>query len=281
MIASAASSAVTPLTPAMINNSSRSGRLQKRTVRPMLCSWRYVRGPIGSAGCLRCRSSTVGSPGSPSATMTLPSPDVSQVEPYTSSKLWIRLLPLAALRSWCSNMSSTPRAITSCQEELSAEPILSSETPAPDPLPRPRSSRRSGTSARRSPQTGLGPWSGRWAMARATPQAARSAVADPRLTGGFQLETAAALWKQRLARHIARSTDSSGNETFNERQAANTALSRGSGVGITIGLLVRWPAALLRLPMVADLFVRVLQGAQAEWSLRPPRTCRTASPSPP
>jgi TrwC relaxase len=31
---------------------------------------------------------------------------------------------------------------------------------------------------------------------------------------------------QRLDRHIARSTDSSGNETFNERQAANTALSR-------------------------------------------------------
>jgi len=50
---------------------------------------------------------------------------------------------------------------------------------------------------------------------------------------------------------------------------------------ITIGLLVRWPAALLRLPMIADLFVRVLQGSEAEWSQRPPRTCRTASPSPP
>jgi ATP-dependent exoDNAse (exonuclease V) alpha subunit len=49
---------------------------------------------------------------------------------------------------------------------------------------------------------------------------------DPRPTGGFQLETAAALWKQRLDRHIARSTDSSGNETFNERQAAHTARSR-------------------------------------------------------
>jgi AAA domain len=50
---------------------------------------------------------------------------------------------------------------------------------------------------------------------------------DPRPTGGGgQLETAAALWKQRLDRHIARSTDSSGNETFNERQAAHTALSR-------------------------------------------------------
>jgi hypothetical protein len=47
---------------------------------------------------------------------------------------------------------------------------------------------------------------------------------DARPTGGFQLETAAALRKQRLDRHITRSTDSSGNETFNERQAANTAL---------------------------------------------------------
>jgi hypothetical protein len=28
-------------------------------------------------------------------------------------------------------------------------------------------------------------------------------------------------------------------------------------------------------------FVRVLQGAEAEWSQRPPRTCRSASPSPP
>ena len=51
---------------------------------------------------------------------------------------------------------------------------------------------------------------------------------DPRPTGGGggQLDTAAALWKQRLDWHIARSTDSSGNETFNERQAAHTAVSR-------------------------------------------------------
>jgi hypothetical protein len=50
---------------------------------------------------------------------------------------------------------------------------------------------------------------------------------DPRPTGGGgQLDTAAALWKQQLDRHITRSTDSSGNETFNKRQAANTALSR-------------------------------------------------------
>jgi hypothetical protein len=50
---------------------------------------------------------------------------------------------------------------------------------------------------------------------------------DPRPTGGGgQLDTAAALWKQRLDWHIARSTDSSGNETFNGRQAAHTALSR-------------------------------------------------------
>jgi hypothetical protein len=49
---------------------------------------------------------------------------------------------------------------------------------------------------------------------------------DPRPTGGTQLETLPALWKQRLDRHIARSTDSSGNARFNERQAAHTALSR-------------------------------------------------------
>jgi conjugative relaxase-like TrwC/TraI family protein len=49
---------------------------------------------------------------------------------------------------------------------------------------------------------------------------------DPRPTGGDQLDTAAALWKQRLDWHIARSTDSSGIERFNERQAAHTALSR-------------------------------------------------------
>jgi conjugative relaxase-like TrwC/TraI family protein len=49
---------------------------------------------------------------------------------------------------------------------------------------------------------------------------------DPRPTGGGQLDTAAALWKQRLDWHIARSTDSSGSERFNERQTAQTALSR-------------------------------------------------------
>ena len=42
---------------------------------------------------------------------------------------------------------------------------------------------------------------------------------DPRPTGGGQLETALALWKQRLDRHIARSTDSSSNARLNERQA--------------------------------------------------------------
>jgi conjugative relaxase-like TrwC/TraI family protein len=47
---------------------------------------------------------------------------------------------------------------------------------------------------------------------------------DPRPTGGTQLETLPALWKQRLDRHIARSTDSSSNETFTERQSAHTAL---------------------------------------------------------
>ena len=41
-----------------------------------------------------------------------------------------------------------------------------------------------------------------------------------------QLETLPALWKQRLDRHIARSTDSSGNARLDERQAAHTALRR-------------------------------------------------------
>jgi hypothetical protein len=49
---------------------------------------------------------------------------------------------------------------------------------------------------------------------------------DPRPTGGTQLETLPALWKQRLDRHIARSTDSSGNARSNERQATHTALRR-------------------------------------------------------
>jgi hypothetical protein len=50
---------------------------------------------------------------------------------------------------------------------------------------------------------------------------------DSRPTGGGgQLETAAALWKQRLDRHIARSADPSGNARFNELQAAHTAPSR-------------------------------------------------------
>jgi conjugative relaxase-like TrwC/TraI family protein len=50
---------------------------------------------------------------------------------------------------------------------------------------------------------------------------------DPRPTGGGgQLDTAAALWKQRLDRQIDRSTDSAGNDRFNERQAARTVPSR-------------------------------------------------------
>jgi len=49
---------------------------------------------------------------------------------------------------------------------------------------------------------------------------------DPRPTGGTQLETLPALWKQRLDRHIALSTDSSGNARSNERQATHTALRR-------------------------------------------------------
>jgi hypothetical protein len=47
---------------------------------------------------------------------------------------------------------------------------------------------------------------------------------DPRPTGGTQLETLPALWKQRLDRNIARSTDSSSNARFNERQTTHTAL---------------------------------------------------------
>ena len=49
---------------------------------------------------------------------------------------------------------------------------------------------------------------------------------DPRPTGGTQLETAPVLWKQRLDRHIARSTDSSDNARFDEPPAAHTALRR-------------------------------------------------------
>jgi len=50
---------------------------------------------------------------------------------------------------------------------------------------------------------------------------------DPRPTGGgIQLETLSALWKQRLDRHIALSTDSSGDARFDERQAAHTAPRR-------------------------------------------------------
>jgi hypothetical protein len=53
---------------------------------------------------------------------------------------------------------------------------------------------------------------------------------DPRPTGGGggggQLETAPALWKQRLDRHIARSADSSGNARFDEPEAGRTALRR-------------------------------------------------------
>jgi conjugative relaxase-like TrwC/TraI family protein len=50
---------------------------------------------------------------------------------------------------------------------------------------------------------------------------------DPRPTGGGgQLQTALALWKQRLDRHIARSADSSGNARFDQRRAAHTALNR-------------------------------------------------------
>jgi hypothetical protein len=49
---------------------------------------------------------------------------------------------------------------------------------------------------------------------------------DLRPTGGTQLETLPALWKQHLDRQIAPAADSSVNARFDERQAAHTALKR-------------------------------------------------------
>ena len=49
---------------------------------------------------------------------------------------------------------------------------------------------------------------------------------DPRPTGGTQLETLPTLWKQRLDREIARSTNPPDNPRPNERQAAHTAPRR-------------------------------------------------------
>jgi hypothetical protein len=49
---------------------------------------------------------------------------------------------------------------------------------------------------------------------------------DPRPTGGEQLETLPALWKQRLDRAIARATDPPADATSDERQTRHTALSR-------------------------------------------------------
>jgi conjugative relaxase-like TrwC/TraI family protein len=49
---------------------------------------------------------------------------------------------------------------------------------------------------------------------------------DPRPTGGTQLETSPALWKQRLDRHIAHSADPSDNAGADERQRAHTAHRR-------------------------------------------------------
>jgi hypothetical protein len=49
---------------------------------------------------------------------------------------------------------------------------------------------------------------------------------DPQATGGTHLETLPALWKQRLDRHIAHSTDSSDNARADEPLAAHTALRR-------------------------------------------------------
>jgi hypothetical protein len=49
---------------------------------------------------------------------------------------------------------------------------------------------------------------------------------DPRPTGGGQLETAPALWKQRLDRDIARATYPPADARTDEREAGRTALSR-------------------------------------------------------
>jgi len=49
---------------------------------------------------------------------------------------------------------------------------------------------------------------------------------DPRPTGGSQLETLPALWKQRLDRHIARATYPPADARANERPAGRTAFSR-------------------------------------------------------
>jgi len=49
---------------------------------------------------------------------------------------------------------------------------------------------------------------------------------DPRPTGGTQLETLPALWKQRLDRAIARATDQPAGATADERPAGRTAPNR-------------------------------------------------------
>jgi hypothetical protein len=49
---------------------------------------------------------------------------------------------------------------------------------------------------------------------------------DPRPTGGSQLGTLPALWKQRLDRHIARATNPPADARANKPQAGRTALSQ-------------------------------------------------------
>jgi hypothetical protein len=49
---------------------------------------------------------------------------------------------------------------------------------------------------------------------------------DPRATGGTQLETLPALWKQRLDRHIARASDPPADAGADERRAAQTVPRR-------------------------------------------------------
>ncbi len=84
----------------------------KTVVRPASWSWTIRSGPTSSDGCFNCRSSTTRSPGAPVSRITDPTPEVSQVEPYTLSMVGVPE-PCWALRLWCSSTSCTPAA-TAC-----------------------------------------------------------------------------------------------------------------------------------------------------------------------
>jgi ATP-dependent exoDNAse (exonuclease V) alpha subunit len=65
---------------------------------------------------------------------------------------------------------------------------------------------------------------------------------DRRPTGGTQLETLPALWKQRLDRDIARATNPPADARADERRAAHTALSRSDLATLTENLFEAWRA---------------------------------------